>query len=127
MPAYKLVTGFLRDHGVNIIMVDSDGFNDPLLPLWLEGGITGMYPWEVAAGEDVPQLARHDAIVFADKAALDQAVDFNVDGGNDVATGSVHVVLHRRRAIPSIVHGEHGLFCFGDAMVRIKNDTIVRR
>ncbi len=58
MPAYKRVTGLLREHGVEIIMVDSDGFDDPLVPLWLEGGISGLYPWEVAAGEDCVKMRK---------------------------------------------------------------------
>ena len=59
MPAYKRVTGLLHDHGVDIIMVDSDGFNDALIPLWLEAGVTGLYPFEVAAGEDAVALRKH--------------------------------------------------------------------
>jgi len=58
MPAYKKVTELLHDHGVHVIMVDSDGFNDPLIPLWLEAGVTGLYPFEVAAGEDAVALRK---------------------------------------------------------------------
>ena len=58
VPAYKKVTGLLHDHGVNVIMVDSDGLNDRLIPLWLEAGVTGLYPFEVAAGEDAVALRK---------------------------------------------------------------------
>ncbi len=58
VPAYKRVTGLLHDHGCDVIMLDSDGFVDPLLPYWLEGGVTGLYPFEVAAGEDAVALRR---------------------------------------------------------------------
>ncbi len=56
LPGYKRITGLLREHGVEVIMVDSDGLGDPLVPLWLEGGVSGLYPWEVAAGEDCVRL-----------------------------------------------------------------------
>ncbi|MBI2939598.1 MAG: hypothetical protein HYY04_04100 [Chloroflexi bacterium] len=58
VPAYKRVTDLLHGHGVHIIVVDSDGFHDPIIPCWLEGGVTGIYPLEVAAGEDAVALRR---------------------------------------------------------------------
>ncbi len=53
MPAYQKVTGFLKDHGISVILVDSDGNVDQLIPLFLESGLTGMYPFEVQAGNDI--------------------------------------------------------------------------
>lgn len=58
LPCVKRVTEFLRKHGIDIIMVDSDGNNDPIIPLWLEGGVNGLYPLEVAAGEDAIALRK---------------------------------------------------------------------
>jgi uroporphyrinogen decarboxylase len=49
---YKRLTGFIRDHGVDLIFVDSDGDAESLLPLWIEGGVNGFYPIERAAGMD---------------------------------------------------------------------------
>ncbi len=48
----KRVTDMLHTHGVDIIIVDSDGNNDVLIPLWLEAGVTGLRPFEIAAGCD---------------------------------------------------------------------------
>ena len=53
---YKRLTGFIRDHGVDLIFVDSDGDSEPLIPLWLEGGVNGFYPVERAANMDAVQL-----------------------------------------------------------------------
>ncbi|RKY87798.1 hypothetical protein DRQ09_03905 [candidate division KSB1 bacterium] len=50
LPCYKRVTKFLRANGIDIILVDSDGNTDLLVDLWMEGGISGEYPLEVAAG-----------------------------------------------------------------------------
>ncbi|MCL4545142.1 MAG: hypothetical protein M1118_11195 [Chloroflexi bacterium] len=58
VPAYQRVTDLLHRHGVNIILVDSDGLNDPIIPCWLDAGVTGFYPLEVAAGEDAVALRR---------------------------------------------------------------------
>jgi len=58
LPGYKKLTGFFRDHGVNLVQVDCDGDVWKLVPLWIEGGITVLYPFEVAAGMDVVEVRK---------------------------------------------------------------------
>jgi uroporphyrinogen decarboxylase len=48
----------LHQYGVRHIIVDSDGNNDVLIPLWLEAGVTGLRPFEVAAGSDAIAIRR---------------------------------------------------------------------
>ena len=52
-PYYRKLVKFLRSKGVNIILVDTDGDCNELIPLFIEAGITGLYPMEVSAGMDV--------------------------------------------------------------------------
>jgi uroporphyrinogen decarboxylase len=52
LPPLKRVVETLRGHGVEIIIVDSDGNNDVLIPLWLEAGVNGLRPFEIAANCD---------------------------------------------------------------------------
>jgi uroporphyrinogen decarboxylase len=56
VPRYKRITDLLRSHGIDVILVDCDGNHDELTPLWLEGGLSGVYPLEVQAGEDPVRL-----------------------------------------------------------------------
>jgi uroporphyrinogen decarboxylase len=58
VPYYKRVTDFLRTHGVDIIFVDTDGDCRLLIPGFLEGGIAGLYPFEVMAGMDVVEVRK---------------------------------------------------------------------
>jgi hypothetical protein len=58
LPAYKKLTGFFRERGVRIIHVDCDGNVWKLLPLFIEGGVTGLYPFEVMAGMNVAEVRR---------------------------------------------------------------------
>ena len=58
VPYYKRVTDFLRAHGVDIIFVDTDGDCRLLIPGFLEGGIAGLYPFEVMAGMDVVEVRK---------------------------------------------------------------------
>lgn len=58
VPACKKVCDYLHSNGVEIILLDSDGFIDQLIPIWLDAGVTGVYPLEVAAGENVVVLRK---------------------------------------------------------------------
>jgi len=77
LPHYKRITSFLRNHGIDIFLVDSDGNTELLIPSWLEGGVTVHWPLEVAAGMDAVALRKkyaHDLgfIGNIDKRALIQ-------------------------------------------------------
>lgn len=58
VPYYTQVTEVLREHGVDIVMVDSDGNIDDLIPLWLKAGVNTFYPLEVQAGMDPVALRK---------------------------------------------------------------------
>lgn len=57
-PCYRKVTSFLKGRGVEIILVDCDGNMDVLIPLFLEAGLTGVWPIEVQAGNDLLAIRR---------------------------------------------------------------------
>ena len=56
-PNYRRVADFAREHGVEILLVDSDGYTDDLAEAMIESGVNAMYPFEVGAGCD-PAAAR---------------------------------------------------------------------
>lgn len=56
LPNYKKLTACLRDHGINVIMVDTDGDARRIIPLLIEGGVSVLMPCEVNAGMDVVAL-----------------------------------------------------------------------
>jgi uroporphyrinogen decarboxylase len=58
MARYRQVTDLLHKNGIDIIFVDSDGNLNKLIPLWLECGINGFWPLEVAAGNDAVALKK---------------------------------------------------------------------
>ncbi len=57
LPFYKRVIPFLRSYGIRIFNVDSDGNHDVLIPLLLEGGMTGTWPLEQASGPEMNPVA----------------------------------------------------------------------
>ena len=55
-PYYQRMTGFLKAHGVNIILVDTDGDFRLLIPKYIQAGITGSWPMEAQAGMNVVEV-----------------------------------------------------------------------
>jgi len=55
-PQYEKVTTMLKRNGVDVIIVDSDGNIEPLIPPLLEAGVNGIFPLEVSAGMDAISL-----------------------------------------------------------------------
>ncbi len=58
LPAYKRLVSFLKDRGVAVITVDTDGKCWDLIPLFIEAGVTGLYPFEVNAGMNVVEVRK---------------------------------------------------------------------
>jgi uroporphyrinogen decarboxylase len=58
LPHYKNLTSFLRRNKIDRIMVDSDGNINPILDLFLEAGITGLWPLEVNCGMDAIEIKK---------------------------------------------------------------------
>lgn len=58
VPHYRRITDRLSKAGIDIMMLDSDGNVEELIPIWLDTGINFIYPMEVAAGMDVVALRK---------------------------------------------------------------------
>jgi hypothetical protein len=117
LPAYKKVASFLAEHGVELSWVDCDGNIEALIPLWIEGGVRGFYPLEVAAGMDAGKLRQEygQEIVMwgnVDKRALAQgreAIDAEMARLEPVVAhgGFIPLVDH---GVPDDVPYEHYLY-----------------
>ncbi len=53
---YVRIIDFFKQYGIKNIHVDSDGYIEDLLVLWDEVGVTGIFPIEIQAGNDVLQI-----------------------------------------------------------------------
>jgi len=80
VPRYKRMTELLHENGVEFTYLDSDGNIEALIPIWLECGINYLWPFEVAAGNDVVAVRKEygkDLIIAGaiDKRALAKGKD----------------------------------------------------
>jgi len=117
LPRYRRITDLARSRGCDTIFVDSDGDVSQLIPLWLEAGLNGVYPMEVAAGMDVAALRREygrDLLMTGgiDKRALAQgpeAIDAELARRLPVAEQGGYIP-HLDHAVPHDVPYE--AFCY---------------
>jgi len=58
VPYYKRMTDFLGGQGIKAMFVDTDGDCFDIIPVFLEGGVTGMYPIEASCGMDILQVRK---------------------------------------------------------------------
>lgn len=70
-PHYIRLIEFLRSHGVKFVYVDCDGYPGGLIPEYMETGVDGMSPVEIAAGNDLIKL-RKEYPAFAMLGGIDK-------------------------------------------------------
>jgi len=87
LPHYRRITDRLHQAGIDIMMLDSDGNVEELIPCWLDVGINWIYPMEVAAEMDVVAMRKRfgkelliaggmdKRVLASNKAAIKEMVD----------------------------------------------------
>ncbi len=70
-PHYLRLISFLKSNGVKLVYVDCDGYPGGLIPEFIEAGVDGMSPVEIAAGNDLIKL-RQEYPSFAMLGGIDK-------------------------------------------------------
>jgi uroporphyrinogen-III decarboxylase len=112
-PNYERVAAFAGRHGIEIILVDSDGYTDHLALEMAAAGVTAMYPFEVQSGCDVAavreRLPRLGVVGGLDKESMARgrgAVDREMERARDL--------IRMGRFIPGPDHFVLSNVAFGD-------------
>jgi len=58
VPCYRRIADKLLEYGVDLYLVDCDGFIDDLIPHWLDGGVNVMFPAEIGTWQADPHVLR---------------------------------------------------------------------
>jgi len=96
LPVYTRWGELVRGAGVPVYDVDSDGFVDELIPVWLEAGVNVLEPMEVAAGNDLPALRRKYGRKLAFRGGVDKRA---------IARGGPAIRAEMRRLEPVVREG----------------------
>ena len=57
-PYIKRIADFLTSRGVKVILLDTDGDCNELIPVFMGAGVTGMYPFETHSGMDIVKVRK---------------------------------------------------------------------
>lgn len=104
-PRYKAMVNFAKEAKVDVVLTDSDGYVEDLIPLIIETGVTGMYPFERAAGNDMLRI-RKNYPDFQLMGGIDKRVLFEGSTKEriDLELSIAEELLKSGRYIPHIDH-----------------------
>jgi hypothetical protein len=104
-PRYKAMVDFAKKAGIDIVITDSDGYVEELIPLIVETGVTGMYPFERAAGNDLLRI-RKDFPDFQLIGGFDKRVLF-AGSGKDKIDSELAITKQLLKSGKYIPHMDH--------------------
>ena len=104
LPRYIRLTGAVRANGCPHFVVDSDGDERPLVPLWLEGGVDIAVPWETQFGLDILEVRKRFPTLGIIGGLDKRALEFD-RARMDKELEKVPRMLEWGRYIPSCDHG----------------------
>jgi uroporphyrinogen decarboxylase len=58
LPYIRRIGDFVKSKGIKVILLDTDGDCNELIPLFMEAGVTGMFPFETHCGMDIVDVRR---------------------------------------------------------------------
>lgn len=96
LPAYRAWVPKLNAAGCAVVELDSDGFVEELIPLWVEAGIHCCSPMEVAANNDIVRC-RH---LYGKDMAYMQGIDKRL-----IARGGSALMEHAAFVVPALLKG----------------------
>ncbi len=105
LPVWATWGEAVREAGVPIYAMDSDGFIGELIPLWIDAGFNACDPIEVAAGNDINEFRKQ----FGSSMAFSGGVDKRLmaKGGKDIEAEIARLtpLIREGGYIPSCDHG----------------------
>lgn len=96
LPIWKKWGSIVRAAGIKVYGIDSDGFIEELIPIWIEAGINNCDPMEVAAGNDIIRYRKEFGTKMAFRGGFDKRC---------IAAGGERLVNEMKRIAPVIEDG----------------------
>ena len=102
-PQYLKMADFAQRHGIEIILVDCDGYIEDLTEVMLESGVNALYPYEVQSGNDVARVRERFPTVGC-VGGLDKQVMAQGRAAIDREMERARMLIERGRFIPGPDH-----------------------
>lgn len=104
LPRYQRLTCALREAGIPLMLVDTDGDATALLPLFIEGGVDIVFPLEIGAGMD-PLRVREDFPTLGLYGAVEKSAPAAPKEIREAEWAKIAALLRSGRYLPCSDHG----------------------
>ncbi len=105
-PGYKRLVDFLHSHNVQSVIMDCDGHVGELIPIWIELGINGTWPVEIAAHNDPITYRKKYGKKFALLGTIDKReLRFDFAHVKQEVMSKVPYLIGQGGYIPGVDHG----------------------
>jgi len=104
LPHYKRYLHFIKAHGVEVVLVDTDGDFEVLIPEFLEAGVDGFNPMEVASGMDPVGMRKKYGNSFCMVGGIDKREIAKGKKEIDQEVAKIAPLVHAGGYIPWIDH-----------------------
>jgi len=104
LPCYQRITKFLRDNGIKIIWLDTDGDPSVLIPLIIEAGVTCLWPLEIASGMEPKRIREEYGHQLALSGGIDKRALFGNKKSIERELSKIHDLVADEGYIPTIDH-----------------------
>ncbi len=105
LPRYERLYEFFKDHGVDIVEMDSDGYNGQIIPVMHPSGIDAIQPIEIAAGNDPETFLRDYPKLFIRGGIDKRELRFDKQRARAEVVKRYRTARDYGRYIPSVDHG----------------------
>jgi uroporphyrinogen decarboxylase len=105
LPCWRQWGELCKGAGVPIYEVDSDGYVDDLIPVWMEAGVNCNSPQEVAAGNDLPALQKKHGARMAYRGGVDKRAIAKGGAAIRAELARLRPVIEAGGYIPGCDHG----------------------
>lgn len=104
LPHYKRFIGFLKSNGIHLVLVDTDGDFEALVPIFLEAGVDGFGPMEIASGMDPIRMRKKYGRSFCMIGGIDKREIAKGHAAIDAQIERMHAALKDGGYVPTIDH-----------------------
>ena len=105
LPRYKRMVRCFKEGGVPLVLVDSDGHIGQLIPLWIEAGIEGTSPVEIAALNDPVEYRKRYGSRIALWGGIDKREIRSREQVYKEVMGKVPWLIEQKGYVPKFDHG----------------------
>ncbi len=105
LPRYKRLYSFFKEHGVDVVEMDSDGHNRDILSVMYPEGIDGIQPVEIAAGNDPEEYLRDFPGLYMSGGIDKRELRFDYERARAEVVRRYGAARQYGRYIPTVDHG----------------------